>query len=141
MPNPDPDILRTVNRWIKLADDDLCIASDALKYGSRKPYHLIAYHAQQCAEKCLKGYLVCHGEDFPYTHNIRRLLQLCEKHAKWPQDLKNAEELTPYAITTRYPGEDMEVTEGEANKAIEIARRVRNRVRTELKQLGVDIQE
>lgn len=32
--------------------------------GSR-PYRLIAYHAQQCAEKYLKAYLVYHDIDFP----------------------------------------------------------------------------
>lgn len=138
MPNPDPEIRRRVGQWLELANDDLGMASDALTYGSRRPYRLIAYHAQQCAEKCLKGYLVYHSEDFPYTHNIRRLLQLCGKYATWPQDLKDAEELTAYAITTRYPGEDADVTEEEAKSAVEIARKVRDHVRTGLRLLGME---
>ena len=141
MANPDPDILKTVAQWLRFADEDLNMASDALSCGRSRSYRLIAYHAQQCAEKCLKAYLVFHSEDFPYTHNIRRLLKLCGKHATWTQNLKEAEELTPYAITTRYPGEDAEVTEAEANEAIKIARRVRDRVRTELKLLGMDLKE
>lgn len=141
MPNPDPEIRTMVGRWLELADEDLGMATDALKYGSRRPYRLISYHAQQCAEKCLKGYLVFYSEDFPYTHNIRRLLQLCEKYADWTQDLKDAEELTPYAITTRYPGEDAEVTEDEAKSAVEIARTVRDRVRAELRLLGMELKE
>ena len=141
MANPDPDILKTVAQWLRFADEDLNMASDALSCGRSRSYRLIAYHAQQCAEKCLKAYLVFHSEDFPYTHNIRRLLKLCGKHAAWTQDIKEAEELTPYAITTRYPGEDAEVTEAEANEAIKIARRVRDRVRTELKLLGMDLKE
>lgn len=141
MPNPDPDIVKKVMQWLTFADEDLNMASDALSYGSRRSYRLIAYHAQQCAEKCLKAVLVFHNEDFPYTHNVRRLLKLCGKYATWPQDLKDAEELTPYSITTRYPGEDKEVSEAEATSAIEIARQVRDRVRTELKLLGMELTE
>lgn len=56
MPNPDPDIVKKVMQWLTFADEDLNMASDALSYGSRRSYRLIAYHAQQCAEKCLKAY-------------------------------------------------------------------------------------
>jgi len=141
MPNPDPDIVKTVMQWLTLADEDLSMASDALTYSSRRPYRLIAYHAQQCAEKCLKAFLVYHSEDFPYTHNIRRLLKLCGKHATWSQNFIEAEELTPYAITTRYPGEDKEVTEDETISAVKIARKIRDHVRTELKLLGMELKE
>ena len=141
MTNPDPDIMKMVAQWLTLANEDLDLASDALHYSSRRPYRLIAYHAQQCAEKCLKSFWVYHSEDFPYTHNIRRLLKLCEKFATWPQNLKDAEELTPYAITTRYPGEDKEVTEDEAIGAIESARKVREQVRAKLKLLGMELTE
>jgi len=141
MHNPDPDIVNQVAQWLNLADEDLNMASVALNYSSSRPYRLIAYHAQQCAEKYLKAYLIFHNEDFPYTHNIRRLLKLCGKFATWSQNLKDAEELTPYAITTRYPGEDQEVTETEAANAIEIARKVREQVRAELRLLGMELAE
>ncbi len=100
---------------------------------------MIAYHSQQSTEKCLKAYLVYHNVDFPYTHNIRRLLKLCGKLGPWPQTLEDAEELTPYAITARYPGEDDEVTEAEATRAVGVAEHVRDVVRKELKQLGLDL--
>jgi HEPN domain-containing protein len=103
------------------------------------PYRLIAYHAQQCAEKCLKGFLVYHKVDFPYTHSIGQLLRLCGEFASWPQILQNAKELTPYAVTARYPGEDEEVTKAEAIRAVELAQQVRTQVRTALKQLGMDL--
>ena len=38
--------------------------------------------------------------------------------------LREAEELTPFAVTTRYPGEDEEVSEEEARRAIALAERV-----------------
>jgi HEPN domain-containing protein len=141
MPNPDPETVRKVTQWLTFADDDLKMASDTLNRGAGGPYRLIAYHAQQCAEKYLKAYLVYQNVDFPYTHNIRRLLKLCGQRATWAQDLKDAEQLTPYAITARYPGEDEEIAQAEASEAVDIARQVRNRVRTELKKLGVDLPE
>ena len=79
--------------------------------------------------------------DFPYTHNISILLELCGEHADWPIELQDAEQLTLYSITTRYPGEDEQVSEAEAKQAIELAQQVRIQVRTALKQLGVDLPE
>jgi len=55
-------------------------------------------------------------------------LDLCSAHAPWANSLRDVEELTPFAITTRYPGEDEVVTREEAVRAIEIADRVRTTV-------------
>jgi HEPN domain-containing protein len=135
----EQEIVKKVKQWMSLAEEDINLATHALTLGKRSPYRLAAYHAQQCAEKYLKAFLVYHNTDFPYTHNIRRLLKLCEKHAGWAQSLKDAEVLTPYSITARYPGEEEVVTESEAKKAIEIAGRVREEVRNSLHKLGVNL--
>lgn len=44
-----------------------------------------------------------------------------------------------HSITTRYPREDEDVTEAEARRAVDLADKVREQVRTALKQLGVDL--
>jgi len=137
----EQEILKKVMQWLNLADEDLNLASHAFGLGAQSPYRLIAYHAQQCAEKCLKAFLVYHNVDFPYTHNIRRLLIFCAEHAEWTDTVKGAEELTPYAITARYPGEDEQVSEAEAKRAIELARQVRTQVRNALDQLGLKLPE
>ena len=59
-------------KWISYAEQDLRLAKNGLTISSSCPYRLIAYHAQQCAEKYLKSYLVFKQLDFPYTHNMRR---------------------------------------------------------------------
>jgi HEPN domain-containing protein len=115
------------------------LATAAMEHIENCPYRLVAYHAQQCAEKCLKGFLVYCGVDFPYTHNISVLLELCNEHADWPEELQEAEQLTLYAITARYPDEDEGVTESEATDAIEMAQQVRTRVRKALEQLGLNL--
>lgn len=140
MKPPSDEILHKVGQWLAYADEDLRLATYALRMrGKARPFRLIAYHAQQCAEKCLKGYLVYHNVDFPYTHSIMRLLKLCEKHGTWAQTLKDADELTSYVITARYPGETDYATRQDAQRAVAIARQVRNQVRQAFKQLGVKL--
>ena len=68
---PRDVVLKRVRKWIQFADEDLRLAEHALKLSSGCPYRLIAYHAQQCAEKYIKSFLVFHEIEFPYTHNLR----------------------------------------------------------------------
>ena len=99
MSAPSRAVLKKVREWIKYADDDLLFARHGLTIKSGSPYRLVAFHAQQSAEKFIKSYLVYHSIDFPYTHDIRILLKLCMRKASWPEELKDAEELTPFAFT------------------------------------------
>lgn len=132
MSDLEHEIKRKSKQWLAYADEDLRLARHALKLRSGAPYRLVAYHAQQCAEKCLKAYLVRGKIDFPYTHNISLLLELCAGESKWADEITEAEELTYFAITTRYPGEGKSVTKKEALRAVEIAARVRRKVRSAL---------
>ena len=61
------------------------------------------------------------------------------ERAPWAATLAEAEELTPYAITARYPGPDEAVTEREAVRAIEIAARVPQSTTDSLAREGLDI--
>jgi HEPN domain-containing protein len=70
------ELLKKARKWISYAEEDLRLAKNGLTISSSCPFRLIAYHAQQCAEKYLKTYLVFKQLDFPYTHNIRSLMQL-----------------------------------------------------------------
>jgi HEPN domain-containing protein len=133
---PNTGILQKVKQWMSYGDEDLRLARHALTLSSGCPYRLIAYHGQQCTEKYLKAFLVFHRIDFPYTHNISRLLELCIERSKWPEKIFEAEELTPFAITARYPGEDEKVTKKEALRAVNIASEVRQLVRKTLKKQG-----
>ena len=133
------EVARKVQQWLAYAEEDLRFAEHGFSLSGSPSYRLIAYHAQQCAEKHLKAYLVFHAIDFPYTHSLSRLLELCAERAGWAEQLRDAEELTPYAITARYPGEAEEVREEEARRAVEIAARVRQALRTALAAEGFEI--
>jgi HEPN domain-containing protein len=65
-------------------------------------------------------------------------VELAQTCRKWPALILEAEELTPYAITTRYPGEDEPVSADEAGKAIAVAEKVRHLIRHALLEEGID---
>jgi len=35
------------------------------------------FHAQQAAEKYIKAYLTAHEIDFPFSHNLEKLIEMC----------------------------------------------------------------
>ncbi|MCK4342556.1 MAG: HEPN domain-containing protein [Phycisphaerae bacterium] len=139
MTAPPERILQKVRQWAAYGDEDLALAQHALRMGEQSPHRLVAYHAQQCAEKYLKAYLVHRGVDFPFTHNMSLLLELCAKSAVWAEVLEDAESLTRYAITTRYPGEGPDVSPEKARAAVEIAARVRETVREAFVKEGITL--
>ena len=112
----DKPLARAVHQWLELGQEDLRLAEHAFSLASSCPFRLIAYHAQQCAEKRLKAYLVHKRVDFPYTHNIATLLELCEQIGGLPRSLDEAEELSVYAVAARYPSAQEAVTEAEARR-------------------------
>jgi HEPN domain-containing protein len=135
---PDAPIIEKARQWLAYAEEDLRAARHGFSMPETPPCRVIAFHAQQCAEKYLKAYLVFQGVDFPFTHSLRRLLDLCAPVAAWAEQLRDAEELSPYAITARYPGEDLIVSGAEARRAVEIAERVREVVRAALREEGFE---
>ncbi len=138
MKPPDFAIRAKVREWITYAEEDLAFARHGLTM-TEPAYRSIAFHAQQCAEKALKAYLVCHGIDFPFTHNISRLLELADESTGWLEDLAEAEELTPFATTARYPGETLSVSGEEAIDAVNIAEKTLTEITERLAQEGVKL--
>ena len=140
MTAPRDQIEIKVRQWATYADEDLELARHALGMGAKCSTRLVAYHAQQCAEKYLKAYLVHRQVDFPFTHNISLLLELCGESGAWVTELTDAEILTRFGVKARYPGEDAEVPMEKAQQAVDIAARVRELVRQALAAEGVSLQ-
>ncbi|TVR02054.1 MAG: HEPN domain-containing protein [Desulfovibrionales bacterium] len=93
MSEPERILADKARKWMHFAEEDLRLAEHALHLASGCPYRLIAYHAQQCAEKYIKAFLVYSDIDFPYTRNIRKLIRLCGDDIF--QALQDADALTP----------------------------------------------
>ena len=89
--------------WLVRAEHDLRVARYLLTMPDPPPESL-GFHAQQCAEKALKGFLTFHGIIFGRRHDLNYLIDLC---ASVDRDFErfraDADELTPYAVEFRCP--------------------------------------
>ena len=111
--------------WFEKADQDLEMARRAL--GPEKPLPGMAcYHAQQCAEKYLKGYLIAHSVPFRFVHDLVYLTQLCTVREPAFEELMSAAEiLGEYGTTVRYPMAGSKATDVKtAKEAIQLAEQV-----------------
>ena len=73
----------------------------------------------------MKALLLSKGADFPKTHDLLLLNNLCSAVGIFLEvDPKQLNTLTDYAVRTRYPGEGPNVED--AKEAIELAKLVRN---------------
>ena len=87
-------------------------------------YEDLCFDAQQAVEKSLKSLLIHHGVEVKKTHSISYLLTLLEDVIdEIPENVCDAEILTEYAVTTRYPGDWAPVGENEYHNAIELAKK------------------
>ncbi|MDE2990212.1 MAG: HEPN domain-containing protein [Chloroflexota bacterium] len=111
--------------WFDKAAEDLEIARRAL--GPDRPFPAAAcFHAQQCAEKYLKGYLVAHDVPFRFVHDLGYLIGLCAGVNPALASLRPAAiTLNPYVAIARYPSEAAQEPDIEAaEKAIAVAEQI-----------------
>jgi HEPN domain-containing protein len=93
-----------VKGWLRKAESDLTNAQMCLDSG--KVLDTACFHAQQAAEKVLKAYLCSLAVDFPFIHNLEKLVEACGKHDPSFLSIKSlAQGLTPYAVELRYDEE------------------------------------
>jgi HEPN domain-containing protein len=97
---PDPaDIPRVL---LGLARDD-GLAARALLPVEGVTDAILGFHAQQAVEKSLKAVLALRGVEFPYTHDLDGLLELCQKNGlDVPEALSDVDRLSPYGVQLRY---------------------------------------
>lgn len=122
--------------WFVKAENDLRSAEYLLTM-AEPAYENVGFHAQQCAEKYLKGYLVFQGIAFKKWHDLVYLLDLCVTvNPQWEQFYDEAEFLSPFAAEYRYPDLLIKFTREQAERSIHIARRIRQTVLDELGKLS-----
>jgi len=109
--------------WVEYAEQDFVAARSLLR--RKKPLVSIAcFHAQQCAEKYLKSLLIARKRDFPKTHDLQKLSDLCSSEGILiPIDADLLDSLSYFAAQTRYPGDIL--TMEDAQESFKIARIVR----------------
>ena len=85
----------------------------------------LCFDAQQAAEKAIKAVMISRNIEFPYVHDLDRLLSLLEdKGEVIPEAIRRATDLTDYATITRYPSDIAPISESEYQEAVAIAEAV-----------------
>jgi HEPN domain-containing protein len=121
----DEIIKDLVNKWIMRADKDLLSAEREFSF-ENPVTETVCFHCQQAAEKYLKAFLVYHQIYFTKTHKIIDLLELCATvDASFKDELRDADNLTDYAVEIRYPDVGLEPKLEEAKESLEIAKKVK----------------
>lgn len=117
--------------WERVAQEDEEMVRIGLKEGcSPNP---LCFHAQQMAEKLLKGFLAYHKQPPMKVHQLDQLLIACERIDSSFKKLTDAVlYLNEFYIETRYPGDYPAFTPEDAQqayeRALEIAEFVRNKI-------------
>lgn len=121
-------MLPTTSEWVSKAESDYDVVSLLLRSRKRSRYDPICFHAQQCAEKYLKGRLTEAGIPFPKTHDLLVLLNLVlPVEASWAALRPELTTLTDWAVLPRYPGTSAGLAESQA--AVLACRRFRDAAR------------
>lgn len=98
--HPDPE----VESYLRKAERDLATAVRMSESGQEFA-DIICFHAEQCAEKALKGLILALGQAPPRTHDLVVLQQALTKlddRGAFFQGFCLA--LSDYAVAPRYPG-------------------------------------
>ena len=115
---------RVVSEWLRFAKVDLETAEHLFTTMEPKPLEIICYHAQQSAEKALKGFLIFKGEDLIKTHDLALLCEKCiEYNSKLEKLYEPCVTLTVYGVQPRYPYQ-MEILESDAAVALKSAKNI-----------------
>jgi HEPN domain-containing protein len=120
-----PELARELaQEWLVRAEHDLRVAEYLLTMPDPPP-ESIGFHAQQCVEKALKGFLTLHQIPFERRHDLNYLIDLCAPLDPAIEQFRaGADELTPYAVEFRYPDALPLMPLALAQEAVRTARRI-----------------
>ena len=95
-----------LKQWFNIASDDLEVAKGCIKKHYPPKLAIACYHAQQSAEKSLKGFLTYCDIEPPHIHNLTELCKMCMEHdSSFCEILELCDYINPYSVVTRYPKE------------------------------------
>ena len=111
--------------WMARAKHDLVRAKRRVPDEDEGFLESLCFDAQQAAEKAIKARLIALDVEFPYTHDIKELLESLESAGDAiPAEVRAAESLTPYAAVMRYPNQCPLAGEEQYHAAIRAAEAV-----------------
>ena len=121
---PDPQRVEETRAWFAKASEDLRAA--AFEMTAEPPLLFdVVFHAQQAAEKAMKGFLTWHDVPFRKTHDLAEIgRQVIALDPAFEGLSKRAIDLSVYAWVFRYPGDPDEPTAAEGRDALGLAQDV-----------------
>lgn len=127
------DNIGDVLSWLEVAQRDYDIALHLSEVFRPLPVENICYNCQQAIEKTLKAILIFHVGEYPKTHDIRELHQLCkELGTDFGLTPGLTRTITRYATKSRYPDEMHEFTGEDTELGLRYAKQVLVRAREEV---------
>ncbi|MCL5279693.1 MAG: HEPN domain-containing protein [Planctomycetes bacterium] len=98
---------------------------------------VVAFHSQQCVEKCFKAVLEEHSQKVPKEHSTLKLYGLVRQLIPLDADVEILTDLDDLYIESRYPGElgllpDGKPTRAEAQQFYDCAKSVYEQVKRSL---------
>ncbi len=124
-------------QWLDAAQMDLDSAAQLVSSAHLTP--VVAFHAQQCVEKCFKAVLEEHQQKVPRDHSTLRLYGLVKERTALDVDTAILTDLDDLYIESRYPGNlgllpDGKPTLPDARQFLEVARAVHQQIREGLSE-------
>ena len=114
--------------WFEKAEHDLLSITNNIA-AATTPWDAVCFHAQQAAEKYLKGLIVFRGGIPPKIHDLVSLLALCTPTDPPLEPLQeDCRTLSRLGWISRYP-DTPEPDESEARRAIELCTRICDAIR------------
>jgi HEPN domain-containing protein len=104
--------------WVEKAEGDFAIVLRESRARKNPSFDGICFHAQQCAEKYLKGRLCEAGMEFAKVHDLTSLLNdVLQVEPGWERFREDLAYLSDFAVAYRYPGESADkATAADARK-------------------------
>lgn len=135
---PHDERTTVVLEWLRKAENDLTAISLLLP-SPHCPFDVVCFHAQQAAEKYLKGLLVHLDVPFPKTHNIAAILHLLPLDLNLSLAPEQINALSRWAVIARYPDFEEDLQRSDAEAAVETARQIKECVLRALQREGFDM--
>ncbi len=110
--------------WVEKAEEDWSALDTLFRARKSSHHNNVCFHAQQCAEKYLKGRLVEAGFTFPKTHDLLKLLAWAAPvEPSWGALHSALSTLASDSVLYRYPDFHADrVQAGEARRLCQIVR-------------------
>lgn len=120
------DKSKILQQWLDKGFEELDSAECLSIYRHPTPDETICYLCQQSAEKYFKAFLFFKDIEPPNTHDLKRLLIMCQQeNSEFSALTSNAYILTRYGVMPRYPNE-LGITEEDMKNALSSAKKIQD---------------